>query len=188
VRHQFGDRVAGIQSCLPSRHCGTSWRLGLVYPLFSSKTTPKLSGMLFKLSLDISTDKFKFSEISEKLYFENKIWVSEKFSMMFLNISKYDSDIILDYFKWFLIKRRNFLQFENFQYGSILSGEILKEIKLSSMIGNGYLRLIMIYFVILEYFWRSLRMWRTLIIDYGLRIVMDLLTTISRETVSDLAE
>jgi hypothetical protein len=31
-------------------------------------------------------------------------------------------------------------------------------------------------------------MWRTLVIDYGLRIVMDLLTTISREIVSGLAE
>jgi hypothetical protein len=107
---------------------------------------------------------------------------------MFLNISKYDSDIVSDYFKWFLIKRRNYLQFKNFQYGSILSGEILKEIKLSSMIRDGYLRLIMSYWIVTVYFLRKLRTWRTLVIDYGLRIVMDLLTTISGEIVSGLAE
>jgi hypothetical protein len=92
-----------------------------------------------RLSSIIST------EIWEKLNFENKIWVSEKFSMMFLNVSNYDSYVISDYSKWFLIKWRNFLQFENFQYGLILGGEILRKIKLSSKIGDGHLRLIMRY-------------------------------------------
>jgi hypothetical protein len=108
VPHQFGDRVAGILSRLSSRPCCTGWRLGLVYPLFSFETTPKFLVMLFKLSSIISTDKINFNEISEKLYFKNKMWVSEKLSMMFINISKYDSFVVSDYFKWSLIKRRNF--------------------------------------------------------------------------------
>jgi hypothetical protein len=98
--------------------------------------------------------------------------------MMFLNISKYNSDIVSYYFKWFLIKRRNFLQFENLQYGSAFSGEILRKIMLSSMIKDGYLRLVMSYFVVFEYLWRRLRMWRTLIIDYGIESIMDLRNSI----------
>jgi hypothetical protein len=99
-------------------------------------------------------------------------------------ISEYDSYVVSDYYIWFLIKRRNFLQFENFQYGLVLSGEVLKEIMLSSMIVNSYLRLIMSYSMVVWYFQRRLRTWRTLVICYGIRIVMDLLTTISREIVS----
>jgi hypothetical protein len=56
------------------------------------------------------------------------------------------------------------------------------------MMGNVYLRLIMMYLIICKYFWRSLRIWRTLVLDYGLGFVMDPLTTISREAVSGLAE
>jgi hypothetical protein len=188
VPHQFGDRVAGFQCCLSSRPSGTGWRLELVDSLFNSKTTPKLQEHLFKLSSVISTDKFNFSEISEKLFFENKIWVSEKFSVMFLNISIYNSYIISSYFKWFLIKWRNSLLFRVFQYGSISSGEISKEIKLSSMMRVGDLSLIMNYYGIIGGFVKRLRVWRTLRIDYGNRFVMDLLTTISREVVAGLAE
>jgi hypothetical protein len=85
-------------------------------------------------------------------------------------------------------KTEKFLQVENFQYGSVLSGEILRKIMLSSMIRDGYLRLIMSYWIVTAYLLRKLRTWRTLVIDYGLRIVMDLLTTISREIVAGLAE
>jgi hypothetical protein len=50
------------------------------------------------------------------------------------------------------------------------------------------LGLIVSYFGIGWCFVERLRIWRTLRIDYGIRFVMDFLTTITREIVSGLAE
>jgi hypothetical protein len=56
------------------------------------------------------------------------------------------------------------------------------------MIRDGYLRLITSFSMVMWYLLKRLQTWKTFVIDYGIGIVMDLLTTICREIVSGLAE
>jgi hypothetical protein len=128
VPHQFGDRVAGIQSCLSSRPCGTGLRLGLVNPLFRSKTTPKHSGTLFELSSVNLTDNFNLIRKTEKLYFGNKLWVSENYVIVVSIDLIYSLNSFYNYSIRLSEKRRNFiLRIKNFQYGLGFSGEIMIE-------------------------------------------------------------
>jgi hypothetical protein len=140
VPYQIRDRVTESLSCGFSRPCGTGWRLGLVYPLFRSKTTPKHSGTLFELSLDILTDNFNFIQETEKLYFENKIWVSENYVIVASINSIYNLNMFYDYFNQLSEKRRNFiLRIKNFQYGLGFSGEIMIEDEHLMDVDNGHI-------------------------------------------------